>query len=147
MVRTIDDIPKSKHERRRIIENKISCDVPSCGELISLYKGPDSDTKCREHQIQGVGYGGNAFSDRKYTYHKKHCCEHCGYNPYEDNQRFSIDDFENEADMKRCQNKLLTVDHIDGNHENNEPDNCQTLCHLCHTIKTHINKDWTYNLK
>jgi hypothetical protein len=49
--------------------------------------------------------------------------------------------------MKRCQNKLLTVDHIDGDHENNEPDNCQTLCHLCHTIKTHINKDWTYNLK
>ena len=49
--------------------------------------------------------------------------------------------------MKRCQNKLLTVDHIDGNHENNEPKNCQTLCHSCHIVKTHINQDWTYDLK
>ena len=143
MVRSLDDIPKSKHERRRIIENKITCDVPGCNELISLYKGPNSDTKCREHQLQGVEYSGNAFSDRVYTYHKKHVCEECGYDPYNDHVRFKIEKFEDEADMKRCQNKLLTVDHIDGNHNNNDPENCQTLCSLCHPIKTHINKDWT----
>jgi 5-methylcytosine-specific restriction endonuclease McrA len=28
------------------------------------------------------------------------------------------------------------VDHIDGNHENNEPDNLVTLCSNCHNIKT-----------
>lgn len=69
-------------------------------------------------------------------------CEECGYDPYIDTIRFNIEDFDSSADMKRCQNKLLTVDHIDGDHSNNEPENCRTLCHLCHTIKTHVNKDW-----
>jgi hypothetical protein len=145
MVRGIKDDPKSKQERRRIIENKITCDVPGCCEFISFYKGPNSDTKCREHQLQGVDYNGNAFSDRIYTYHKKHYCEDCGYNPYEDTLRFHLFKFENEEDMKRCQNKMLTVDHIDGDHENNDPENCKTLCHFCHSIKTHINKDWVKN--
>jgi len=30
----------------------------------------------------------------------------------------------------------LTVDHIDGNHENNDPENLVTLCSNCHNIKT-----------
>jgi len=36
----------------------------------------------------------------------------------------------------------LDVDHIDGNHDNNDPQNLQTLCKTCHYVKTHINKDW-----
>jgi len=36
----------------------------------------------------------------------------------------------------------LDVDHIDGNHLNNEPDNLQTLCANCHRLKTQQNKDW-----
>lgn len=143
MVRSIWDEQKSKQERRRIIENKITCNVPGCCELVSLYKGPDSGDKCREHQLQGAVYGGNAFSDREYTYHKKYCCLICGYDPYNDTLRAKLFKFEDEDDMKRGLNKLLTVDHIDGDHQNNEPDNCQTLCHLCHILKTHINKDWT----
>jgi len=34
--------------------------------------------------------------------------------------------------------KYLTVDHLDGDHENNDPDNLMTLCHTCHAVKTHI---------
>jgi hypothetical protein len=34
------------------------------------------------------------------------------------------------------------VDHIDGNHSNNDPDNLQTLCSNCHRLKTYLNKDW-----
>ena len=52
--------------------------------------------------------------------------------------------FEDEHDMKRCQDKLLSVDHINGDHSDNRKENCQTLCHTCHHIKTHINKDWKY---
>ena len=35
----------------------------------------------------------------------------------------------------------LDVDHIDGNHSNNHPDNLQTLCANCHRLKTLLNKD------
>jgi hypothetical protein len=76
MVRTLEqDQRKNKRDVKRIIENKILCDVPGCDELVSLYRGPYSDTKCRDHQLQGIEYGGNASASRKYTYHKLDHCE------------------------------------------------------------------------
>ena len=36
----------------------------------------------------------------------------------------------------------LQVDHIDGNHDNNEPENLQTLCANCHAVKTNMYRDW-----
>jgi len=36
----------------------------------------------------------------------------------------------------------LDVDHIDGNHENNDETNLQTLCKTCHYFKTQLNEDW-----
>lgn len=62
---------------------------------------------------------------RKYREHKrykKNQCELCGFIP-----------------IHECQ---LDVDHIDGNHKNNTPNNLQTLCANCHRLKTHNNKDW-----
>ena len=35
----------------------------------------------------------------------------------------------------------LEVDHIDGNHAHNHPDNLQTLCGNCHTVKTFTSGD------
>ena len=35
----------------------------------------------------------------------------------------------------------LDVDHIDGNHNNNDINNLQTLCSNCHRLKTYVNKD------
>lgn len=37
---------------------------------------------------------------------------------------------------------LLQVDHIDGNPQNNDPSNLQTLCACCHIEKTLTNKDY-----
>ena len=34
--------------------------------------------------------------------------------------------------------KFLSVDHVDGNHHNNAPDNLMTLCPTCHAVKTWI---------
>ena len=36
----------------------------------------------------------------------------------------------------------LTVDHIDGDPNNNDPKNLQTLCSNCHDLKTHLFRDW-----
>jgi 5-methylcytosine-specific restriction endonuclease McrA len=36
----------------------------------------------------------------------------------------------------------LDVDHIDGNHKNNDPSNHQILCANCHRLKTHIERDY-----
>ena len=57
--------------------------------------------------------------ERRYRHAKKDHCERCGpdirYHP--------------------CQ---LDVDHVDGNHQNNDPANWQTLCANCHRLKTHV---------
>jgi len=38
----------------------------------------------------------------------------------------------------------LDVDHIDGNHKNNDVTNLQTLCANCHRLKTQLNNDHTW---
>jgi 5-methylcytosine-specific restriction endonuclease McrA len=38
----------------------------------------------------------------------------------------------------------LDVDHIDGDHTNNELNNLQTLCANCHRLKTQVNNDHTW---
>src|SRR4051812_25437648 len=55
------------------------------------------------------------------TSHKKKFCELCG--------------FEAEHPIQ------LDVDHIDGDRNNNNPDNFCTVCANCHRLKTLINKD------
>ena len=54
-------------------------------------------------------------------YIRKDHCEHCGFVP-----------------LHMCQ---LDADHIDGNHNNNDPSNLQTLCANCHRLKTWSNRD------
>lgn len=58
--------------------------------------------------------------DKPYLNHRKDYCEMCGFVP-----------------TNMCQ---LDVDHIDGNHINNTPDNLQTLCANCHRLKTYIQR-------
>lgn len=66
----------------------------------------------------------NFFSSNDYGYRhlKKERCEKCGFIP-----------------QHKCQ---LDVDHIDGNHKNNNIKNLQTLCANCHRLKTYVNRDW-----
>jgi hypothetical protein len=58
----------------------------------------------------------------KLAKHKKNYCELCGFVA---NHRAQLD-----------------IDHIDGDHQNNDMTNLQTLCANCHRLKTHQNKDW-----
>ena len=41
----------------------------------------------------------------------------------------------------------LDIDHIDGNRENNDIINLQTLCANCHRLKTYESKDWKIRYK
>jgi len=55
-------------------------------------------------------------------YIKKSFCEYCSFKA-----------------LDSCQ---LDVDHIDGNHKNNNHDNLQTLCANCHRLKTKVNNEF-----
>jgi predicted HNH restriction endonuclease len=78
---------------------------------------------------KGRGTSGIRLWDRKcavcrwgtYTKHKKDYCEQCGF-----------------IAIHRVQ---LDVDHIDGNHMNNDLSNLMTMCANCHRLKTHMNND------
>lgn len=59
---------------------------------------------------------------RPYQQYKKLYCESCNFIP-----------------THPCQ---LDVDHIDGDHSNNEIDNLQTLCANCHRLKTAKQLGW-----
>jgi 5-methylcytosine-specific restriction endonuclease McrA len=71
--------------------------------------------KCCKHRSKKGVYG-YRLSYRPYLAHKKSVCERCGFVPEHEGQ--------------------LDVDHIDGDHGNNEPANLQTLCANCHRLKT-----------
>lgn len=61
-------------------------------------------------------------NSRPHRAHKKKVCEKCRF-----------------VAVHKCQ---LDVDHIDGNHDNNDKSNLQTLCRNCHSLKTWLNKDY-----
>lgn len=66
----------------------------------------------------------NKISAKSYRKNKKLYCEQCKF-----------------IAIHSCQ---LDVDHIDGNHTNDEESNLQTLCSNCHRLKTFINKEGAY---
>jgi len=61
-----------------------------------------------------------------YQLHKKGKCEECGFVP-----------------INPCQ---LDVDHIDGDHNNDNTLNLKTLCANCHRLKTYLNKEGRYSM-
>ena len=63
---------------------------------------------------------------KKYAAYKKDYCELCQFIPIWRGQ--------------------LDVDHIDGNNQNNDPSNLQTLCANCHRLKTFNNRDFVNKL-
>lgn len=66
----------------------------------------------------------NGYNSRSYVRHKTDCCSMCGF-----------------TSEYPCQ---FDVDHIDGNHRNNNVDNLQTLCANCHRLKTLLNGEGIY---
>ena len=87
--------------------------------------------KCGNVQTSAGRYKGrqifhrycHSCKENKYrNYKKKSFCEECGFIAKHQMQ--------------------LDIDHIDGNHKNEDESNLQTLCANCHRLKTYMKKDY-----
>lgn len=115
------------------------CQAPGCEDHISVYTGPNSNKYCRKHQLECYEYGGLSKGSKPYSFGKTTVCSICNKDVAELPQVKEITDA-----VKRnvALRSLITTDHKDGKHDNNDPDNLQHLCLDCHTIKTTINEDY-----
>lgn len=98
-----------------------------CNKNKQMKKGKTFVTLCQGCYREAKGHNRNHRPHKKpYDKFKKTFCESCGF-----------------IALHSCQ---LDVDHIDGNHANNDIINLQTLCANCHRLKSQLNGD-NYNIK
>lgn len=117
------------------LENR-TADCDNCGPVNVVIKNRSGKTykhvtckvkyleqrrKYRKRNPRGTRPGGDGW---KYRSHVKDTCENCGF-----------------VAKDLCQ---MDVDHIDGNHSNNDPSNLQTLCANCHRLKTKLERNGMY---
>lgn len=131
------DLPKTGAEVDSALAT--TCRAAGCDSHLSLYKGPNSDRYCRKHQLECHEYGGLAKGSKPYSFAKTTVCSKCEKDVAELPQVKAITD---EVKRNIALRSLITVDHIDGNHDNDDIDNLQGLCLDCHAIKTTINEDY-----
>ena len=109
-----------------INHNDRICEVDGCGKLGQHLGSVNKDgtirrrAKCGKHHSIKYGMGG-----WDYKIHRKTYCENIdGRLGFKCNCNITDPEWQ------------LDVDHIDNNHENNDPSNLQTLCKNCHALKT-----------
>jgi len=112
----MSDVCPKCNKYKRELRNKNGKRRPLC---VRCRKGPDKHEKMvkdnyNKHKKKYIQ--NNHIRRRPYIIHKKSVCERCKFIPEHKSQ--------------------LDVDHIDGNHKNNNIDNLQTLCANCHRLKT-----------
>lgn len=136
---------KLKEQSRQDNEQyqRLTCKIGHCQSLITPYRGPGSQTLCREHQLQLREYGGLGRMDRPWSFSKSWTCELCGYDPKSDPFYSSVE-WDSEEHMYRAMRSTLVADHkhrqVDGGTDH--PDNIQTLCQTCNAKKTILQKDY-----
>lgn len=134
----------AKRVRKNTSEMKVAlkgkCKAPGCTSHLTMWKGPGEKDYCDKHQRNLSTYGGLATHAKEYSQLREHCCAECGFDPAKLPRisKYKESDPVLHNSMIRS---ALTVDHIDGDHENNAPENLQTLCSNCHNIKTIENGD------
>jgi hypothetical protein len=116
-----------------------TCRAAGCESHLSLYRGPNSDRYCRKHQLECHEYGGLAKGSKPYSFAKTTVCSKCGKDVAKLPQVEAIAD---EVKRNIAHRTLIQVDHIDGNHDNDDIDNLQGLCLDCHAVKTTLNEDY-----
>ena len=108
--------------------NVPTCVNDGCDNLVAVRDKKNSSlksecTSCISARKKGVHITG-------VTIHKKDYCE---------NNKCPVSVLY--WDGSQSHSSSLHLDHIDGNHMNNKPENVVTFCAVCHAEKTSINND------
>jgi len=111
----------SKHKLSNLNKDKRTADCLICGTVKIYSSGKNTAGDIKWKCSARLKLENNIKKNPWFKY-KKDYCEKCGF-----------------VAENKCQ---LDVDHIDGNNENNNVLNYQTLCANCHRLKTWQNKDW-----
>lgn len=140
------DQPKSLSQLKK--DQGRICSIPGCGKPVTHMQGPGSSSLCRDHQLQQRDYGGMGRLDRPHTFHRKQCCEECGYSPFEDPKYEQYKESNPELYNRLCRTQLI------GDHQHRQADggdhtaeNIKTLCLRCNADKTILNEDYRRGTK
>ena len=142
-----NDIMKSKRDRAKIIKDNICCSIPGCDELITFFKGPSADLYCREHQLEGIPYGGYGRHGKEHTFHRSDVCQCCGQDINDDPRWNLAQDYVGHTLTNREIHEVKRR-YNHGDHDmrkadegNDSAENINPYCTFCHWVKTAINND------
>jgi hypothetical protein len=136
-----DDKRKSRSAIEKQLAEGKSC--VACNKPVTQMTGPGSNRLCREHQLESVEYkNGQGKASRPYLFHRGTACVICGYSPAEDPEVIKYKDKLDEVEYSRMLRSLLEVNHKNGNHYDNDSENCETLCTKHHRIISIANKHY-----
>jgi hypothetical protein len=123
------------------------CLVPGCQEHVTMFRGPGQEL-CDAHRGMLKEHGGLATMDKLYSFQRGYICSCCGKD-VRDQVKVSYEllypgrRWEDVPDKMKNEayRNLMDVDHVDGDHENNDPSNLRPICKDCHGVKTAIEQD------
>lgn len=114
-------VMSENHSLTNINGDKLVGDCSICGPSVRIKKSNMNASGKQFYRCYKKYLITKTLIERPWDFYRRAHCERCGFVPEHD-----------------CQ---MTVDHIDGNKLNNDPDNFQTLCANCHNLKSYLNKD------
>ena len=151
-------------------DNRPTCSVPECSKLAVIYQTdkktgfkkwrraewiratyPNAEDIwcCSKHHNQHIAEKNGVKSSKHLTAERQGMTITEYSNQYHPYLRYRKDYCENVDGRLRftCTTNIfwqgmLQVDHIDGNHTNNDSNNLQTLCACCHAYKSWKNQDY-----
>ncbi len=112
-----------------------------------MFRGPGQEL-CDAHRGMLKEHGGLATMDKLYSFQRGYICSCCGKD-VRDQVKVSYEllypgrRWEDVPDKMKNEayRNLMDVDHVDGDHENNDPSNLRPICKDCHGVKTAIEQD------
>ncbi len=116
----------------KVINRPTCCNI-GCDKLVHLINYSSTGTpKYRPYcgRCHMATYGKKTFKEGVTPIKKNYCENKDG--------RLNFICATNGSELHSC---MLDLDHIDGDHYHNVPDNIQTLCKNCHSYKTKMNGD------
>jgi len=134
---------------QKFVENGKVCNWPGCnGKAVTVkFNVAGKTTHCLKHQLRKLsGRVGPNWKRDHYRENLKPQCELSNKtwcNMYKEVkamfEAYGLNPTRRELVMRTCQQ--FDVDHIDGNHYNNDPSNLQTLTKQAHKFKTDVMGD------